>query len=359
MKHSLRAIVFRWMIAVILVTAVIRVGLWLAYQAYEAQRGHIVFHEQISELLLLLLVEVLGLLVLGLMLWGLSRVLLSPIRSVANTAHLISRGRLDKRIRTAHLPEGELLDIAETLNASFDRYQEAIERISRFSTSAAHQLRTPLTAIRTTAELALSKAEPASDQQDALVSILEDVERLSRMTEQLLFLSRLDAEHLRDEFAEVDLSDIARKVHEAYRPVAESEGIGLHLDVAEDCRAYGGETLLLEAVMNLVDNAVKWAGRDGTVSIQTTRDGRTVGLRVTDSGPGLDEAFKLHAFEPFSRHPSATYEGNGLGLSIASDVVRLHDGHLTVETGPSGGASFLLVLPAARSTGAITVQPRA
>ena len=108
MKRSLRTLVFRYMLAVIAVTAVFRLGLWLTYQAYEVYMGHVVFHEQINEMLLLLLVEVLALGILVFMLWRLSRILLSPLRSVANAAKLIADGQLEKRIRTRHLPLPEL-----------------------------------------------------------------------------------------------------------------------------------------------------------------------------------------------------------------------------------------------------------
>jgi heavy metal sensor kinase len=347
MKRTLRALVFRYMLAVIIVTAVIRLGVWLAYQAYEIKQGHVVFHEQIGEMLLLLLVEVLALAILGFMLWRLSRMLLSPLRSVANAASLIAQGKLGKRIRTRHLPPGELLEIAEALNNSFDRYQDAIDRISRFSSAASHQLRTPLTAMRATAELSLAQARTKEEHEQALVSILEEVQHLTRMTEQLLLLSRMEVEHLREDFKATDLNPVVRRVVDVYQPVVESKEIQLQVNLANSCPVHGDETLLLEAVMNLLDNAAKWSPQGGRLTVTTTcRDG-TSALAVSDSGPGIDPAFRYHLFERFARHPAAPYKGSGLGLSIVSEVVRLHGGRIEFDSNEHGGATFRLSFPAA------------
>jgi signal transduction histidine kinase len=334
------------MLGVLALTAAIRFALWWPYQIYEARVGHVVYHEQVNEMLLLMLVEVLGLGILGFMMWRLSRLLLSPIRSVANAATLIAQGKLGKRIRTQHLPEGELLDIAEALNSSFDRYQEAIDRISRFSSAASHQLRTPLTAIRTTAELCLSQPTSTQEHEKALLSILEEVEHLSHMTEQLLLLSRMESEHLRDHFVSVNLNGIVRRVVDMYMPMLEGGKLHFEAQYADACPVHGDDTLLMEAVMNLVDNAIKLSGTDGSVRIET-RAGDGLGeLFVTDSGPGIDADFREHLFERFSRHPATPYRGSGLGLSIVNEVVRLHDGQIDVTSGESGGATFHLVFPA-------------
>ena len=346
MRSSLRALLFRYMLAVILVTAIVRIGLWVAYQKYEASQGHVVLHEQINEMLILLLVEVLALTILGFMLWQLSRLLLSPLRSVANAATLIAQGRLEKRIRTDHLPDGELLEIAEALNASFDRYQGVIDRISRFSSAASHQLRTPLTAIRTTAELLLAGSGTRADYEQALVSILEEVNRLSTMTEQLLLLSRMDVEHVREKFERCDLNSIVRSVVEVYQPVFEDKEIRLETKLVEPCcPVFGDRMLLTEAVMNLVDNATKWTTQGGRVLVITTRSEPDSVFEVSDSGPGIDGEFRVHLFERFNRHPTTPYKGSGLGLSIVSEVVRLHKGKVDVKESVYGGATFCISFP--------------
>ena len=345
MKPSLRALVFRYMLAVIGVTAVVRLAVWGAYQAYEARRGHVVFHEQLGEMLLLLLVEVLALLLLGFMLWGLSRRLLSPLRSVANAATLIARGHLHKRIRTRHLPEGELRTIAEALNESFDRYQEAIDRIARFSSAASHQLRTPLTAIRATAETALGPGSTPEEQAQALGGILEEAEHMSRMAEQLLLLSRMEAEYLRDDFTDVDLNEIVRKVFDLYQPLLEAGQLQVAFDLGESCPVRGDRTLLTEAVVNVVDNAVKWSPPGGRLSIASGKTAAEAFLAVADAGPGVDSQFREHLFDRFSRHPATAYKGSGLGLSIVSEVMRLHQGRIQVEDAPDGGACFRFTFP--------------
>ena len=345
MTKSLRSLLFRYMLGVIAVTAVIRIVVWTGYQAYEVKQDHVVLHEQINEILLLILVEVISLAVLGFMLWGLSRKLLSPIRSVANAAKVIAGGQLRKRIRLGHLPPGELSEIAETLNASFDQYQDAIDRLSQFSSAASHQLRTPLTAIRTQAELSLSEQGSAEDRAQTLLSILEEVRHLSRMTEQLLLLSRLEIEHLRENFKNVDLTAIARKVIELYQPLLDEKRIRLEQKLAVRGVARGDETLLMEAVTNLFDNACKWSKSGGVIRIEILEDQRETTLTIRDSGPGLDASVREHLFQRFHRHPAAPYKGSGLGLSIVSEVARLHGGKVELGDGSQAGAAFRLVLP--------------
>jgi two-component system heavy metal sensor histidine kinase CusS len=284
------------------------------------------------------------------MLWRLSRMLLSPLRSVANAARLIAQGRLDKRIRTAHLPEGELLDIAEVLNASFDRYQEAIDRISSFSSAASHQLRTPLTAIRTTAELALAQPQQQRDCQQALAGILDETAHLSRMTEQLLLLSRMEAEHLREAFRAVDLNDAIRRVVELYQPIIESSGLRVDLRLAKACPVLGDMDLLLEAVTNLFDNAVKWTPAGGAISVSTSCENNESRFSIADEGPGIDASFRKNLFDRFTRHPAAAYKGTGLGLSIVGEVVRLHDGRIELAPPGGRGAEFRVTFPSANLT---------
>jgi len=350
-QASLRALLFRSMLAVIVITGAIRLIAWLVYQAYEVRVGHIVLHEQIAEFLLLVLVEVLALTILGFMLWRLSRAFLSPLRSVANAASLISQGQLDKRIRTRHLPKGELLEIADALNASFDMYQDAIDRISRFSSAASHQLRTPLTAIRAAAEHSLSRATSKTELEQALLSVLEETRHLSRMTEQLLLLSRMEVEHLRRNFRSTDLNAIVKRVVDVYQPLLESKHLRLTLALADTCFTHGDETLLMEAVMNLVDNAVKLSRDTGSIAITTTAADHASVFAITDSGPGIDSSFREHLFDRFSRDPATTYKGSGLGLSIVSEVVKLHDGRIEVEAAEPEGTTFRLSLPARASAG--------
>jgi signal transduction histidine kinase len=345
MKATLRAVIFRYMLAVIVVTMLVRLAVWFAYEAYEARAGHVVLHEQVTEVLLMLLVDVVAVCILAFMLWRMSRMLMSPLRSVANAATLIAAGKLDKRIRTNHLPKGELLEIAEALNASFDRYQDALDRISRFSSAAAHQLRTPITAIRTTAELSLAQDPATGDREQALVSILEETSHLGRMTEQLLLLARMEVEHLKSGFKKVDLSAVVRRVAEMYLPVLETKNISPRMDLAASCPVHGDETLLAEAITNLFDNAVKLSKQDGNFTVATyLRDGAST-FAITDSGPGIDEHFRERLFERFTRHPATPYKGSGLGLSIVREVTRLHDGHIDVENGPGVGSTFRLHFP--------------
>jgi signal transduction histidine kinase len=172
------------------------------------------------------------------------------------------------------------------------------------------------------------------------------------MTEQLLLLSRMEAEHLRENFKPLDLNDAVRRVIDLYQPLLDAGRLRIQLDLAPACPLRGDETLILEAVTNLFDNAAKWSPAGGTISIATScADGDAV-FHIADEGPGIDESVRQVLFERFTRDPAAPYKGTGLGLSIVSEVARLHDGRIEPGTGGSRGARFRLIFPAANLTAA-------
>lgn len=354
MKESLRSVMWKYMLTVVAVTAMIRLGVWVGYEAYLMSSQKDVLHQEVTELrqleefnelLLLILIEGCALLVLVFMLWKFSKRILSPIRSIANAAHMISGGKLDKRIRTEHLPSGELLDIANLLNQAFDRYQQAMERIAQFTSAASHQLRTPLTAMQTTAELCLQKNRTREEYVETISSMLEEMQRLSHMSEQLLALSRIESEQNHNEFEPVDLGRAIRQALEYYEPVIESRGIRISEDLPGGIKVWARPPLLTEIITNLLDNAIKVCGEGDVISLSAkTLTKGEVSFRISDSGPGVPELYKDQIFERFARCPATPYQGSGLGLSIVSEIVRLHHGRITLEKSDSGGAAFCVTL---------------
>ncbi|HPT17109.1 MAG TPA: histidine kinase dimerization/phospho-acceptor domain-containing protein, partial [Kiritimatiellia bacterium] len=189
--------------------------------------------------------------------WFLSRRMIGPLRTVAATAQRIRKGRWDERIETATMPDDETRSLAETVNAAFDGYAGAMRRLERFSGDAAHQLRTPIAAMRNLGEVALSRARSAAEYRDALETMLGELDRVTRIVEQLLQLSRLDAGALKARFAPIPLGAVAEQVRQIYQPLADVRGVELTVAAAAGARVSGIEELLVELLGNLVDNALR------------------------------------------------------------------------------------------------------
>jgi two-component system sensor histidine kinase QseC len=230
----------------------------------------------------------------------------------------------------------EIAPVAEALNALFARISDLLEAERRFTADAAHELRTPIAAIRTHAQVALGEHDDALRAQ-ALRHTLEGCDRAASLVDQLLMLSRLDALPSRSE-EPVDLVATARHAVASLAPAAMAKDQILSLDAPEAAIVGGSELLLGVLVRNLVDNAVRYSPRAGEilVSVLTTSSG--IELRVEDSGPGLGESDRLRLGERFFRVQGTGESGSGLGWSIVRRIAQVHGACIRVgRSAPLGG----------------------
>ena len=280
--------------------------------------------------------------------WWIARRITRPLHAVAATAKRIRGGRWNERIETATMPDDETKVLAETLNAAFDGYAGALRRLERFSGDAAHQLRTPIAAMRNLGEVALSRARAAEDYREALETMLGELDRLTRIVEQLLQLSRLDAGALKARFAPIPLDAVVEQVRQIYEPLAEARGVELAV-AAAGLRVAGIEELLVELLGNLVDNALRHTPKGGTIRIEVARgaDG-AVCLAVQDSGPGIPAEFAQKIFDRFSQVPGGEAGTAGLGLSLAAQIAAVHGGELKLVNPGKPGARFECRLPSCK-----------
>lgn len=237
----------------------------------------------------------------------------------------------------------EVQPLLQSFNHLIARVQAASEAQQRFIANAAHQLRTPLAAIRTQTQLALRSAQGTS--RDALQNIETGTLRSTRVVNQLLALSRADsAEAAALAHEDVELSVLAREVVESEVPHALQSSIDLGLELPPNpVRVRGNETLLREMLANLVDNAIKYGHPGGTV---TVRVGEDASLEVEDDGIGIPEAEREQVFERFHRVMGTHATGSGLGLSIVREVAERHGGKVVLATPPGGrGCLFRISLP--------------
>lgn len=213
---------------------------------------------------------------------------------------------------------------------------------------AAHQLRTPIAAMRNLGEVALSRARAAAEYREALETMLGELDRLTRIVEQLLQLSRLEAGALKARFAPIPLWSVVEQVKQIYQPAAEARGVALVVEAETPGPTVAGiEELLIQLLGNLVDNALRHSPDGGAVRIQSgVRPEGGVGLAVTDGGPGIPDEFAQKIFERFAQVPGGETGTAGLGLPLAAQIAAVHGGELKLANPGQPGARFECRLPA-------------
>ena len=240
----------------------------------------------------------------------------------------------------------ELEPMVTALNGLLARIGTLVEAERRFTADAAHELRTPIAAIRAQAQVALAEADSAQ-RRHALQSALDGCDRATRLVEQLLTLSRLEA-HAAPPASVLDLAAVVRRVAADVAPRAVAKGQTLELDAPEACPLAADETLLAVLVRNLVDNAVRYSPPGARVSVSVQRHDGRVALRVEDSGPGLAPEVQARLGQRFFRPPGQDESGSGLGWSIVRRIAEVQ--RWDIETSPSailGGLAVQVSAPLA------------
>ncbi|HYF27368.1 MAG TPA: HAMP domain-containing sensor histidine kinase [Baekduia sp.] len=288
--------------------------------------------------------------------WALAGRALRPLTTITATARRISEERLGERVALGPGPEDELRELAGTLDAMLDRLERSFGAQRRFVANASHELRSPLTVIRTEAEVALADPDAApAELREALEHVVEAADRTEALLEALLLLARAQAEPARRE--PLDLADAAR------RAVAAVDRSGLELRIDAPPAATSGDRALIDRLAaNLVDNAVRYNRPGGEISVVTGRDGGWAWLRVGNTGAVIAEQDAARVTEPFERlGRRAGAGGSGLGLSIVRSVVELHGGTLRITPRAAGGLDVEVRLPtsADRSSDAAAGRARA
>ena len=285
--------------------------------------------------------------------WWLAGSAVRPVYEVIDQAEGLGVGSLDARI-SAYADTREYRRLVEVLNTMLTRIQAAFDAQRRFTADASHELRSPLTALRGEIEIALRKERSPGEYRAVLESNLEEIHRMSRMTEDLLTLARADARVLAGAGESVDPAELARGVVDRFQRRASAAGVGLGLEVQGDGDVHLDRGLLGQILWNLVDNAIKYTPAGGRVEVVVDRGPDGLVLEVRDTGPGLgDEPGRL--FERFfradrARTPGSDRAGTGLGLSIVQAIVRTLGGEVAASNRPEGGARFRVRLPLIAAT---------
>jgi heavy metal sensor kinase len=293
--------------------------------------------------------------------WWIARRALRPIDSITATAEQITARRLDQRLPVPSAND-ELRRLTNVLNHMIDRLEGSFRQAMRFTSDASHELKTPLTIIRGELESALREGGFAPGQERLLVNLLEETERLSRITEGLLLLSRADAGHLRVQRNPLDLAEILRDLLEDAEILAAPGEIAIEPHLPAHAHIAGDNSFLRQLLLNLLDNAIKYNQPGGRVEVRLDRDSANWLVRVGNTGQAIREADAAHLFDRFYRGDESrngNRPGHGLGLSICREIARAHGGEVRLHISRPGWTEFILELPAEpTSTPAISAPAR-
>jgi signal transduction histidine kinase len=242
-------------------------------------------------------------------------------------------------------PPVELMPLLKSINILFDRFGHALSNERGFTASAAHELRTPLAALRTQAQVALRSREP-SEVQASLHRLIGGVDRASRVVDQLLTLAKLENLSAHDEtITPVRLDKVAQECVGEVSALRELQAARIELHLAP-AMLYGNGLAIAIMMRNLVDNALRYGGRGARVDVATGIDAEGTWLRVDDSGPGIPEADRHRVFERFYRGGGTQQPGTGLGMSIVRAVLDMHGANVELRDSPLGGLRVSVRFPA-------------
>ncbi|MBS6825666.1 MAG: HAMP domain-containing histidine kinase [Firmicutes bacterium] len=269
---------------------------------------------------------------------------LRPIRELSDKIEKVQAQNLaDSRIEENQVKE--LNQLSVSYNRMLERLSDAFEIQRQFTANAAHELRTPLALMQVQLDLYHSNSHPDNDADTVqmIKMVTEQNDRLNKMVKTLLDMSELQTVGRDDE---IILDALVDEVLEDLEPLAEGKNIRL-IGKCKDITMVGSDILIYRLVYNLVENAIKYNHSGGQVTVTADRKEKHVYLSVEDTGAGIPEELKERVFEPFFRvdkSRSRELGGVGLGLALVREIVRVHDGSITVKSNPSGGTIFEVVL---------------
>ncbi len=278
--------------------------------------------------------------------WFLAGRALRPVDDITLTAQRIAGGDLTQRIETTS--KDEIGRLANTFNNMIGRLEASIRQIRQFSADASHELRTPLTITKGETELALRKPRSAEVYREALESNLEEIDRMSRIVEELMFLSRTDLGEVHVASDPVQLDTLVQEIHMQAMVLGKEQRISTTLGQVEPLRVSGDEWRLRELILNLVDNAVKYSLPRGTVELELTQYRGMARVTIQDHGIGMTPEEQRLIFDRFYRTDAArahAQKGTGLGLSICKWIAEAHHGTIEVVSTFGQGSCFTITLP--------------
>ncbi len=273
---------------------------------------------------------------------------LSPIGTMADKARKITAESLGERLPVEN-PEDEFGRLATVFNDTLSRLNDSFARLRRFTADASHELRTPLTAMRSVGEVALQRSLDRAAYRDVIGSMLEEVDRLTRLVESLLTLTRAESGRTQLTRKVVDLGGLASTVADSLRVLAEEKAQSLSVDAGAHVEATCDPAVLRQGLINLLDNAIKYTPDKGAIRVRVAKTALgEPAIEVKDTGPGIPAVHRERIFDRFYRVDAGRARdagGLGLGLAITRWAVEAHGGRIELESEEGKGSLFRIVLP--------------
>jgi heavy metal sensor kinase len=304
--------------------------------------------QQMSELLLIFIFGLpAAVAVAGLGGYTIAKGALAPVERMTERARMISAERLSERL-PVHNPDDEMGRLAIVFNETLGRLEASFDQMRRFTADVSHELRTPLTSIRSVGEVGLRGHRDEQTYRSIIGSMLEEADRLASLVDRLLTLSRAETRQASLSVESIDLRELTEDVAAHLGVLAEERRQALTIDIKGAPHALADRLVVRQALINLVDNAIKFSGVGGSIRIEAAETGGHAVIDVTDSGPGITGEARERIFDRFYRATTSA-TGTGLGLSLARGAVEANGGRLTLESSDAAGSRFRITLPLARS----------
>ena len=297
--------------------------------------------------LILVVVSVALLVIGGVISYWLAGRALRPVRTIAGIARSISEHDLHRRVEV-DVPDDELGELVDTFNTMLDRLEAGFMSMARFTADASHELRAPLTLMRTQLEGALSRSRSRDEYKEVLDSLRVEVDHLSRLADQLLILARADAGALVPAREPVDVADFLHETAARWERVAKEHGTSVELAAPSSGRVDADPALLRRVVDNLLENAVTHSPPGTAVALRGYAADGGWRIEVADEGPGVAPEDRSRLFVRFARTDGARSPENGgagLGLALSAAIARAHGGALELVSSDRPGATFRLSIP--------------
>jgi signal transduction histidine kinase len=279
----------------------------------------------------------------ALLAWTITRRAMAELVRVAADLETIEAGSLDRRLEPRRTREVDRL--VAVLNRVLGRLHVAMSHLRRFTAEAAHELRTPVAALRAHLEVTLARARTPEEWREGVLDALEQAERLGTLAESLLTLSAVEAQPVPTDAAPVALDRLVRDIAESLEPIAQEQGRDFRVRVETPIAVRGSGDLLKRVVVNLIDNAFRHTPPNAAVELVLSREDGTARLDVRDGGPGIAAEDRERMFERFHRGRGAG-SGVGLGLALCREIVARHGGDIRVDTAAGRGTTLTVRLPA-------------
>jgi signal transduction histidine kinase len=279
--------------------------------------------------------------------WFMMKKALAPVSKIADAASKIDERNLYSRL--ARTGNGDELDrLTEVFNSMVARLENSFQQIREFSLHASHELKTPLTVMRSELETALVECKRGEEEKERLLSQLDEVLRLTKIVDGLTLLTKADAGQITLALEDVRLDELVRDCFEDAKILAQARDVEVCLGKLDQVTVGGDRHRLRQLLLNLADNAVKYNVANGVVNMQLRSVGDAAEFEIANSGPGIAPELQRRVFERFFRgdasHNSAV-DGCGLGLSIAQWIAHAHQGTIDVRSVPNKMTTFIVRLP--------------